>query len=448
MSTANHEPSQEQTQNTNTTKKRNTSFLGFGLAIVFASAAFFSGLQIGTGISGEADLEAGVFSLFAPSAAPEEDVDLDEFWRVWHLMEEKYVASTSTEPVDNEKRVQGAIQGLVGSYGDPYTVFLPPEDASQFEEDISGNFGGVGMEVGLRDGFVTVIAPLPDTPAKRAGVVAGDVIATIDGTETDGMSIDEAVRLIRGEKGTDVTLELYREGEDGLVEVTITRDTITIPTIDTEQNGDVFIIRLYNFNALAEMKMQEALREFVRSDSEKLILDLRGNPGGFLQGAVSIASYFLPAGEVVVRENFGDDREEQIYRSSGKVVHEFTPDTMVVLVDRGSASASEILAGALKEHDVATLIGETTFGKGSVQELVNLPDGASLKVTIARWLTPDGTSFSNTGLEPNVRVSRTPQEVVEGTDPQQAAALDWLSGDHDVGENVATTPFESTKRTQ
>ncbi|MEZ4200738.1 MAG: S41 family peptidase [Candidatus Paceibacterota bacterium] len=349
-------------------------------------------------------------------------------------MEDKYVSATSTGEVSATDRVEGAIDGLVDSYGDPYTVFLPREDAEQFEEDISGNFGGVGMEVGLRDGLVTVIAPLPDTPAEQAGILAGDVVVRIDETDTSGMNIDEAVKLIRGEPGTEVQLRMYREGEVDFLDITVVRDVINIPTLKTKTEDEVFIISLYNFNALAESKMRDALRQYQASGKDKLVLDLRGNPGGFLQSAVAIASNFLPSGKIVVREHFGDDADEIIYRSQGRVSDTYTPDNFVVLIDGGSASASEILAGALKEHGVATTIGQTTFGKGSVQELVDLPSGASLKVTVARWLTPEGVSFSDGGLEPNVLITRTPQQVVAGEDTQLEAAKAWLSGERDIGE--------------
>ncbi|MEX0917576.1 MAG: S41 family peptidase [Candidatus Paceibacterota bacterium] len=426
----------EQEQENGDVERRQSGagLLGFGLAIVFASAAFFSGMQIGSGIDTDSQ-QAGLFSfLFSGRSEPSESVDLDEFWRVWELMDEKYVASTSTDPVTAEDRIHGAIQGMVASFGDPYTVFLPPEDAEQFEQDISGNFEGVGMEVGIRDSVVTVIAPLPNTPAEKAGIVAGDAIVRIDETDTNNMTIDEAVRLIRGEKGTEVILTVYRDGENDLLTIPVIRDTIAIPTVDAERIGDVYIIRLYSFNGLAESKMQEELRNFAKSGATKLVLDLRGNPGGYLESAVSIGSYFIPGGKVIVREQFGEGQSEELYRSRGRVVYEFTPDNMVVLVNEGSASASEILAGALKEHNVATLIGETTFGKGSVQELVSLPKKSSLKVTIARWLTPEGVSFGNGGLEPNIRISRTPQQVIEGADPQQEAALEWLRGNHNIGE--------------
>ena len=397
--------------------------LGIGLAILLATGAFFSGVQFGSGGS----MQASLGGLFSNGSTPDESVELAEFWQVWNLLDDKFVSASSTDPLSNEERVRGAIKGLVSAYKDPYTVFLPPEDASKFEEDISGNFSGVGMEVGIHEGVVAVIAPLPDSPAEKAGILAGDLIIRIDGATTEGMSIDEAVDLIRGEEGTTVTLTILREGSAELKEIAIVRATINIPTIDTELKDGAFVIRLYSFNALAEAEMQRALREYVESGTKKLVLDLRGNPGGYLQGAVSIASYFLDTGKVVVRENFGDGSDEQLYRSTGKTLRNFAPEKMVVLVDGGSASASEILAGALQEHGVATLIGAQTFGKGSVQELVRLGRGSSLKVTVARWLTPNGTSISDGGLTPDQVVERTAEDFEAGRDPQLDAAIEFIN---------------------
>lgn len=404
---------------------RTPRLLGVGLAVLLAAATFFSGLHVGNGMP----LEANVLSVFGQKpAVSEESVDLSEFWRVWNLLEQKFVTSTTTEPVTEEERVQAAIAGLVRSYDDPYTTYLPPAEAEAFGEDISGNFSGVGMEVGIREDVITVIAPLPESPAEAAGIHAGDAIVRIDDQSTEGMSTDEAVRLIRGEKGTPVTLTIFREGEEEFLKITITRDTITIPTIKTEQKGDVFIIALYSFNALAEAEMQKALRTFVQSGSKKLVLDLRGNPGGYLQSAVSIGSYFLPLGKTIVRESFGDGEDEEVYRSYGRELGRSAPEKVVVLVDGGSASASEILAGALKEHGVATIIGTQTFGKGSVQELVELEKGSALKVTVARWLTPNGTSISEGGLTPDMVVERTQEDRVAERDPQLDAALEFLKG--------------------
>jgi len=396
--------------------------LGIGLAMLLAAATFFSGLHLGSGMK----LEANLASFFRPETQADNSIDLSNFWKVWNLLDEKFVSSTTTDPVTNALRIEGAISGLVDSYGDPYTIYMPPQEAAMFDEEIAGNFSGVGMEVGMRNNMVTVIAPLPNTPSEKAGVIAGDTLIKIDGESTEGMSTDEAVRRIRGERGTTVTLTIFREGKEEFLEIPIVRDTIVIPTSKTEIRDDTFIIALYSFNAIAESEMQNALRAFVKSDAKNLILDLRGNPGGYLESAVSIASYFLPLGKVVVRESFGDGIEEELYRSSGRELGTHAPEKLVVLVDGGSASASEILAGALKEHGVATLIGDTTFGKGSVQELVDLDDGSSLKVTVARWLTPNGNSISAGGLEPNITVERTPEDREALRDPQLDAALEFM----------------------
>lgn len=406
------------------------SVLGIALAILLAIGAFFSGLQVDTWLDSRAQT-ASIFSIFTPKppAVEATTADLTEFWEVWRLLEERYIPANAQDVVTTEDKIYGAISGLVGAYGDPYTVFLPPEESAAFAEDIAGNFGGIGMEVGNRDGVVTVIAPLVDTPAERAGLLAGDKIIEIDGEKTEGMSIDEAVRRIRGEKGTAVTLSVYREGEMELREFVVVRDTIVIPTVKSEQREDVFIVSLYSFNALAEAKMQEALRAYVESDATKLVLDLRGNPGGYLQSAVSIASFFLPTGKVVVRERHGETEEDKLYRSQGRTMGNRAPKQIVVLVDNGSASASEILAGALREHGYATLIGTDTFGKGSVQELVNTNEGSSLKVTVARWLTPDGVSISDGGLKPDIRINRSPEARLAGDDPQLDAALRFLAGE-------------------
>lgn len=411
--------------------------LGFVLAFALAFSAFFSGIQVGQGAN-ETEQKASLFSFFtsrSQAETPANTPDLTEFWKVWNLMDKKFARASSSANVSVEERVDGAIEGLVDAFGDPYTVYLPPTDAASFNEDVSGNFSGVGMEVGLREGLVTVISPLPDTPAQRAGIVSGDVVVKIDDTSTEGMRIDEAVKLIRGEKGTVVTLQVFREGELEFLTIPITRDTIDIPTVKTEQIGDTFILALYSFNALADSEVKKALKEYLESGANKLVLDVRGNPGGFLQSAVSISSYFLPAGKVVVSEAFGDESKNEIFRSRGRQIQLFTPNNLVVLVDGGSASAAEILAGALQDHGVATVIGAQTFGKGSVQELVSLEGGASLKVTVARWLTPNGTSISNGGLTPDIIIGRTPQQRVSQEDPQKDAAIRFLAGEEVVSED-------------
>ncbi len=419
-------------ERSNKNQTSSINLLGISLALLLAAASFLSGVHISSGNLNNVNLEAGLFSVFTIEKSTADNVDLSEFWYVWNLMEEKFVTSASTDMVTTEDRIHGVIRGLVESYKDPYTVFFPPTDAIEFDLNISGNFGGVGMEVGIRDSLVTVIAPLPNTPAAHAGIAAADIIVKIDDIYTQGITIDEAVKLIRGEKGTVVVLTIFREGEVEFLEISITRDIISIPTVETELRDGVFIISLYSFNELAEDKMRRALIEYKKSGTRKLILDLRGNPGGLLQSSVDIGSYFIDSGKVIVREHFGDKSQDRLFRSQRKTLGRYAPQEMVVLIDGGSASASEILAGALSYHGIATLIGESTFGKGSVQELVHLPDGSSVKITTARWLKPDGTSISDEGIIPDITITRTPQQIIAGEDPQMDAALKWIHGDRTI----------------
>ena len=426
--------------------------LGYFLAFCLAFGAFFSGLSLGQGVDGYAQ-SANIFNFFTSKSEAEASggrPDLAEFWKVWDLLDEKFANASTTGSLSDEVRLQGAIDGLVDSYDDPYTVYFPPAEASAFNEDVSGNFSGVGMEVGLRENIVTVIAPLADTPAEKAGIIAGDVIVKIDNKSTEGMRIDEAVKLIRGERGTVVDLQVFREGELEFLDIPITRDKIDIPTVKTEIIDTTFVIALYSFNAVSQGQVAQALKEYLASDADTLVLDVRGNPGGYLQSAVNISSYFLPAGKVVVSEEFSDSSQNDVFRSRGRQIQAFNPSNLVVLVDGGSASAAEILAGALKDHEVATIIGAKTFGKGSVQELVNLNDGSSLKVTVARWLTPNGVSISENGLTPDIVIARTPQQRMAEEDPQLTAAVKFLAGEEVVSETFSESmsEFENTGDTE
>ncbi len=345
------------------------------------------------------------------------------FWKAWQVLDEKYVTSSSTSV---QNKIYGAIEGLTDSYKDPYTVFLPPVESKMFKDDIAGDFSGVGMEIGIKDKQLVVIAPMKDSPAERAGVKAGDAILSINGTSTLSMSTDEAVKLIRGPKGTEVKISFLPEGATKPVERKIIRDIIKIPTIDVvTKPGGITVISLYSFTAQSPELFRNALREFVLSGNTKLILDLRRNPGGYLDAAWDIASWFLPAGKIVVTEDFGGKEQPIVYRSKGYNI--FTDKLrMLILVDNGSASASEILAGALKEHGVAKLVGVKTFGKGSVQELVSITSDTSLKVTVASWLTPNGHNLSKDGLEPDYVVPVTENDSSNKRDPQMEKAVELL----------------------
>jgi carboxyl-terminal processing protease len=359
-------------------------------------------------------------------ASTTEPIDMAPFWKVWRLLDEKYVATkNASTTVTAQDRVWGAIQGMTSSLGDPYTVFMPPEENKDFSENISGNFEGVGMEVGIKDGALSVIAPLKGSPAEKAGLKAGDKIITIDGKTAIDLSTDKAVKLIRGPKGTIVKITVLRIGIDKPIDFEITRAVIDIPTVETEIKGDVFVISLYNFYAQSQTKFNKALEDFVKSGKTKLILDLRGNPGGYLNAAVDMASWFLPQGKPIVREEFSDGQAESVFRSLGYNIFKDNLK-MIILVDGGSASASEILAGALQEHGVAKLVGTKTFGKGSVQEVLRVTSDTSLKITIAKWLTPNGRSISDGGLTPDYEVKITEDDVKAEKDPQMVRALELL----------------------
>jgi len=349
------------------------------------------------------------------------DVDFEVFWEAWNVLNDKFVShatSSDTDYTDEQKRVYGAIQGMAQSLGDPYTSFLPPSENETFSETISGEFGGVGMAVGNRDGIITVISPLKGSPAEAAGVQPGDRILEIDGESTESTSLQRAVQKIRGEIGTEVQLTVLREGENETREISVERDLIQVPTIDTEVHDDAYVISLYNFSAQSAQLFREALLEFNQSGKDNLVIDLRNNAGGYLQAAVEISSFFIEEGKVIVREDFGEKQDARVYRSKGYDLLDNSIN-VVVLANGGSASASEIVAGALRDHDVAQLVGTRTFGKGSVQELVELSGDTALKVTVARWMTPDGVSISEGGLEPDVVIEPEDEEDPEAYSERQ-----------------------------
>lgn len=361
------------------------------------------------------------------NATSTESMDLSPFWKAWGLLDERFAPVSSTTPkVGNQDKIWGAIQGLASSYGDPYTVFFPPVESKSFEEEISGSFGGVGMEIGLADDLLTVIAPLKGTPAEAAGVLAGDKIVMIGDKSSLKMSTEEAVKMIRGEIGTSVVITFERKGVKEPIVKTLIRANIEIPTIKTKLLPEnIFVIELYSFSAISPNLFRGALREFIESGSDKLVLDLRNNPGGYLEASLDMASWFLPTGKVVVTEDFGEKAEPKIYRSKGYDI--FTDKLkFVILVNEGSASASEILAGALREYNKATLIGNKTFGKGSVQELVPVTGDTSLKITVAHWLTPFGKSISDGGLTPDIEIKLTPENTKNGRDPILEKAVQYL----------------------
>ncbi len=397
---------------------------GVFFSLAFFAVGFFSGVWWFKTSSVEVLQVAD--PIIGMEGAPDA-IDFSPFWRAWAILDEKYVSASSTLVHSKQDRVWGAIAGMTASLGDPYTVFFPPVESQDFQNEISGNFEGVGMEVGIRDGLLTVVAPLKGTPAERAGILSGDIILKIDDSFAADFTVEQAVRLIRGERGTTVLLTVARESSDEPIEIPVVRDIIDIPTLTTEMRDDgVFVISLFNFSAPSSQLFRNAILEFSRSGSDKLIIDLRDNPGGYLESAVEMTSYFVPKGTVVVSEDFGNGEIHEFKTVSPKAF--IRNPSVVVLINRGSASASEIFAGALQHYGVATLVGEKSFGKGSVQELLDITDSTSLKVTVAQWLTPGNVSISDGGLTPDVEVSFTEEDIEARRDAQLERAVEILLG--------------------
>lgn len=383
-------------------------------------SAFFLGIYVNERNRPEIEKVSGLLNKDTQVAT---EADFSPFWKVWNIINEKYPKIDKTA---DQKKVYGAISGLVNSLDDPYSIFFDPEESKLFEEEISGNFTGVGMEVGIKDKILTVIAPLKNTPAYRANIKPGDKILKIDSIVTSNLSIESAIKLIRGEKGTIVTLTIFREGNKDPTEIKIIRDVIDIPTLDIELRKDgIFVIKLYSFSANSANLFRKAIRSFIESETDKLILDLRGNPGGYLDSAVDIASWFLAGGKTIVTEDYGDDRKSEIYRSRG--YNRFSDKLkFIILIDEGSASASEIVAGALQDHGRAKLVGSQSFGKGSVQEAIKVTSDTLLKITVAKWLTPNGISISEKGLTPDYKVEITKKDMENKKDPQLDKAIELL----------------------
>jgi carboxyl-terminal processing protease len=403
--------------------------------VSFGGLASISALVLMLGFAGGFVVAHRGASASTLSDGQPEGVDFAPVWRAWHAIDEKFVpaAVSTTTPLatttaeSNQERVWGLIQGLAASLNDPYTFFLPPVENKQFADDISGKFEGVGMEIAVRDSIVTIVTPLKGTPAERAGIRSGDKVLKIDGEDTRGMDVESAVKKIRGPKGSIVTLTIDRDGWTEPREIEVTRDVINVPVVVTESREDgIFVISLYSFTANSTALFRNALREFIESGDTKLILDVRGNPGGYLDAAVDMASYFLPSGKPVVTEDYGGNTRNIVHRSSGYNV--FNENLkMVILVDRGSASASEILADALQAYGIAKLVGTPTFGKGSVQELVEITPETSLKITVARWIGPDGEPIPLTGITPDTEVEMTEEDFAEDRDPQMDKAIEVIN---------------------
>ncbi len=391
------------------------------IGLFLLAVVFFAGVFVGRSQRPSVELATGVIN---QELGKPETVDFSLFWDAWRVLEEKYAGR---KDVNRQELLYGAISGMVKALGDPYTVFFKPEETKRFEEDISGSFEGIGAEIGIKKGTLTVIAPIAGSPAERAGLLAGDKILKIDDILTADLTIEEAVEKIRGPGGTQTKLLISRDSFKEPKEFSITRATIQIPVLKSAffetPKGRITQLTIAHFTESLPPEFKREATNMLTNGTKGLILDLRNDPGGFLEVAVDIAGWVLPPQSVVAVEDFGNARRDEFKTTgSGRLAN--LP--IVILINQGSASASEILAGALRDHRKVKLIGEKTFGKGSVQELERLREGASLKITVAKWLTPSGHSISDAGLDPDIVAERTEEDIEKDRDPQLEKAKEIL----------------------
>ena len=397
------------------------------ILIIFFVAIAFSGYKVGFFAGKESILRLPP-SYLINTEKPIEiggGADFSVFWEAWRKLEMDFLKK---EKIDYQEMIYGAIKGMVTSLGDPYTTFFTPKETEELEEELSGKYEGVGMEVGIRDKKVIVISPLEGTPAQEAGLKPGDKILKVNDTFTENLSLEEVVKIIRGPKDTEVTLLIQRESWTGPKEVILKRTVIKIPTLKWEikeiDDEEILLIKIYQFNKILPQEFRNASFEILGSQARKIILDLRNNPGGYLEVAQYIAGWFLEKGDVVVWQDFGEGKERKAYKAQGS--SEFSKYPLVVLINEGSASGAEILAGALRDVRNVKLIGEKSFGKGSVQEQIFFKDDSSLKVTLSQWLTPNGDSIDGKGLVPDIEVEITEEDWEENRDPQLKKALEII----------------------
>ncbi|MFH0874103.1 MAG: S41 family peptidase [Candidatus Komeilibacteria bacterium] len=394
--------------------------------LVVVAVAFLAGyfLALSDGQAGSKIFDPWQFRQSSEQLAQEHAVDFSVFWKVWDLLKGEYVDRSQ---LDEQKLYYGAIRGMVDAVGDPHTLFLAPQENQEFSQDLNGSFDGIGAEISAKDGNLVVVAPLPGSPAAKAGIKAGDIILSIDDVSAQNLNIDEAVAKIRGPKGTSVVLlVIHKDSTNSKPEkITVQRDTIDIPVISSSVDAsNIATIRIISFNQDVEKKFISALNDITKKNPKGLIIDLRNNPGGFLDQAVAIASAWVKEGDVVVKESFIDAGKDTTYAARKFVRAPEVPT--VVLINGGSASASEILAGALQDYGLATVVGEKSYGKGSVQNLEQLPDGSAVKITVAKWLTPKGRSIQDQGIQPDVVVPFTDADVQANKDPQLDKALELI----------------------
>lgn len=405
-------------------KKLVRSYLQLGVLVLFCALFFWIGFERGktSQQSGGAAVQLQSAVFINQDKGADNTVDFSLFWNVWDLLRNKYVDAGK---LDAKTLFYGAIKGMLQATGDPYTTFFTADENKKFNEDITGNFEGIGAELGVKSGVLTIIAPLPGTPAEKAGLRAGDKIIKIDGKTAADMSVEEAVDHIRGAKGTSVVLTIFRDGSQDTQDITVQRDVINVKSVTLKfEENNIANIKITRFGDDTSKGFSDAITKVVTAKSKGMIIDLRNDPGGYLETAIDIASKLLPKDKIVVMEESSDKSRKNMYARGGDVGSGIET---VVLINEGSASASEILAGALKDNrDNVTLIGKKSFGKGSVQEFMELAQGTAAKITVARWLTPNGDQINEVGIKPDQEVDLTLDDFNNNRDPQLDAAKQVL----------------------
>ncbi|MGB2791009.1 MAG: S41 family peptidase [Candidatus Moraniibacteriota bacterium] len=403
-------------------RRKKQSFASIFFVAFLIALAYVIGVERGQ-MEGSSN-EASTFSLptssiFSP-AKNSDHPDMSVFWKTWDILHERFV---DREHLDTTTLLYGAIKGMLAATDDPYTTFFDPEENKSFQEDIAGSFEGIGAEIGMKNKILTVVAPLDDSPAQKAGIRSGDMIVKIDDESTAEMNIDEAVKKMRGPKGTDVKLTIFRDGEKETRDITIHRGTISVKSVKLDwKGGDIAIVKINQFGEETVDEFAAAVKDIRSRPTRGIVIDLRDDPGGLLDAAVNIGSLMIPKGKPVVLEEDSKKNRETLSTRGGDVLSGIPT---VVLINEGSASAAEILSAALRENrDNVTLIGKKSFGKGSVQELVSISKSTSLKVTVARWLTPNGEQINKAGIKPDIEVDRTSDDFEAGRDPQMDKALE------------------------
>lgn len=408
-----------------TSSGRSRRFIAAGAIIGIVVFAFYAGYQKGKFGATMTDAPVNPDQALFQNTTVGQDaaIDFSLFWKVWNLLKEKYVGR---DTLDAKQLFYGAIDGMLAATGDPYTTFFDPEENKDFKEELEQSFDGIGAEMQIRDGILTVVAPLENSPAQKAGILAGDKVLKINGESTENLGLSEAVDRIRGPRGTEVQLSIFHPDDEALREVSVRRDVIVVKSVLLEIREDIAIVKITRFGDDTTDEFKRATSEIARRGVKGIVLDVRNNPGGFLDAAVDLAGYFLPPGSVVVIEEDADKKRHEL-KTRGS--NQFGMLPVVVIMNQGSASASEILAAALRENrDDVVLVGEKSFGKGSVQELIPTSSTTSVKITVARWLTPDGNQINTVGIAPDKEEKFTRDDFEAKRDPQFDRAWSVLQG--------------------